>query len=159
MPAITLIYTSTRTEVWQWYWQAWRKKLWMYHASYFMCILAIAVSLDGHWPPRSGSVLYGLLTAAAVIIFFILFPQLMFKPHERTLIVGEGGIDTRIGRKSGTVTWEKVAAIQDTPDLTTIVGKNGNAFLIPNRAFNSEKDRREFLASVKHWQLRSVNPN
>jgi len=130
----------------------------MHHASYFACILAIAVSLDGRWPPRSsGSVLYGLLTAAALIIFFILFPQLMFKPHERTLIVSEGGIDTRIGRKSGTLKWEEVAAIQDMPDLTTIVGKNGNAFLIPNRAFDSEKDRSEFLASVRHWQLRRAN--
>lgn len=130
----------------------------MYHASYFACILATAVSLDGRWPPRSsGSVLYGLLIAVAVITFFILFPQLMFKPHERTLTVSEGGIDTSIGRKGGTVKWEEIAAIQDAPDLTTIVGRNGNAFLIPNRAFNSEKDRSVFLASVRHWQLRSAN--
>jgi hypothetical protein len=126
----------------------------MQHAYCVACILVIAISLDGHWPPRiSGSLLCGLLIAAAVITFFILYPQLMFKPQERTLTVSERGIDTSIGGKSRTVKWEDISAVQDAPDITTIVGKNGNAFLIPRRAFNSEKDRSGFLASVTAWRL------
>jgi hypothetical protein len=152
MPAITLRYTSARAEVWQWYWRLWRKRFWMHHAYYLVCILVIAISLDGHWPPRKDNVLIGLLIAAAIVAAFIAFPQIMFKPEERTLTVSEDGITTRIGKKTGTAKWEEIATIQDLPQMTAVMSKSGNAFLIPHRAFNSENEKSDFLTAVRTWQ-------
>ena len=152
MPTITLRYTSARSEVWQWYWRLWRKRFWMHHAYYLVCILIIAISLDGHWPPRSENVLVGLLIAGAIIASFVAAPQIMFKPQERTLTVSEDGIITKIGKKTGSAKWEEITAIQDLPQITALLKKNGNAFLIPRRAFNSETERSDFLTAVKNWQ-------
>ena len=156
MPAITLRYTSARSEVWEWYWILWRKKLWIHHTYYLVCMLVIAISLDGRWPPHKGSVLLGLLIAAVIIASFVAFPQLMFKPEERTLTASEGGIATRIGNKSASLKWEEIAAIQDRQDIIAVVGKSGRAFLIPRRAFSSEKERSDFLTAVKSWQAHNT---
>jgi hypothetical protein len=152
MSAITLRYTSARSEVWQWYWRLWRKRFWMHHAYYVLCILIIAISLDGHWPPRKEGVLIGLLIAAVMIASFIAFPQIMFKPEERTLTISEDGITTAIGKKTGSATWKDIAAIQDLPQVMAVLRKNGNAFLIPRRAFNSENEKSNFLTAVRSWQ-------
>ena len=61
-------------------------------------------------------------------------------------------MDTLIGKKSSSLKWEETTAIEDTPDLTTIARKNGGAFLIPRRAFKSDNERSEFLASIRMWQ-------
>ena len=45
----------------------------MYHAYYFVCISAIAISLGGYWFPRETAILYGLLTGTFVIAFSLSF--------------------------------------------------------------------------------------
>lgn len=152
MPAITLRYSSSRSEVWQWYSRLWRQRFWMHHAYYLVCSLVIAISLDAHWPPRKDSVLIGLLIAAIIITSFVAIPQIMFKPEERTLTVCEDGIATSIGKKSGSVKWEEIDTIQDLPETSVIMGKNGKAFLIPRRAFESENGHSDFLTAVRAWQ-------
>ncbi|WP_244547594.1 YcxB family protein [Bradyrhizobium sp. OK095] len=112
----------------------------------------IAISFDGHWPPRKVSVLIGLLIATAIIASFVALPQIMFKPEERTLTVCEDGIATSIGKKSASVKWKEIAAIQDLPEIAAMMGKNGKAFLIPRRAFNSENEKSDFLTAVRTWQ-------
>jgi hypothetical protein len=124
----------------------------MQHAFYLVCCLVIAVSLDGHLPPHKESVLLGLLMATIIVAFFIAFPQVMFKPEERTLTLSEDGITTRIGKKSGTAKWEEIIEIQDLPQTTVILRKNGNALLIPRRAFNSESERSDCLTAMRTWQ-------
>ena len=102
------------------------------------------------------SVLIGLLVAAAIIASFIAFPQIMFKPEERTLTVSEDGITTRIGKKTGIAKWGEVAEIEDLAQTTAILRKSGNAFLIPRRAFNSENERSDFLTTIRAWQAQKA---
>jgi YcxB-like protein len=155
MPTITLTYTSKRSEVWHWYWRSWRKKLWIYHAYCLVMLPVLAVLfLDRHWPPHDyKNVLYGLSAAVAIVGFFIAFPQIVFKPQVRKLTVNEDGIATTIGKKSGTFKWQSIAAIEDTPELIMIRRTNGNALLVPRRAFNSEQEKSDFLAALNTFRL------
>jgi hypothetical protein len=156
MPTIALTYASRRSEVWRWYWRVWREKLWMYHAYCFVFFPLMAVLLfDSQWPPQDyRHALYGLLVAAAIVAFFIAFPQIVFKPQVRQLAIGEDGISTTIGKKSKTFEWGSVTEVEDTPNFIMIRRTNGNAFLIPDRAFNSEQEKGDFLAAIKALQAR-----
>ena len=155
--AITLTYTSSRQEVTEWYWRMWHKNLWIHHTFFFIVIFGYALASDGHWPPNFSTIIYGFLAAAAVIGFFIAFPQLAFKPQVRTLTVSEDGIQTNIGNKSGSVKWNEIRSIEDTNDLKIMVRRNQNAFLIPQRAFQSEKKRCTFLEAIQTWQSKSAS--
>ncbi|MGJ5036070.1 YcxB family protein [Bradyrhizobium sp. HKCCYLRH3059] len=156
--AVTLKYASTRAEVWDWYWRAWRKKLWVLHAYSALFFIALALIWDGHWPPHDyAKLLYGLLAAGVFVVFLVAFPQLMFKPQHRELTASEDGLYTKIGNKSRAWSWREISTIEETPELVTITGKNGNALLIPRRAFDSEEHKRLFAAAVETWHRRGAN--
>jgi hypothetical protein len=89
------------------------------------------------------------MAAVAFVAFFITFPQIVFKPQLRKLTDNEDGLATTIGKRSKIFNWESIAAIEDTPEMITIRRTNGNAFLVPRRAFNSERERSDFLAALK----------
>lgn len=147
---MTLKYALSRKEIAQWYWRVWLQKLWMYHAGFFVMVLFIVICTV---PRDSGTLPIAVIIASAGLFFFISFPQIMFKPQERSLIVNEGGIDTQIGRRSGRVQWKEVARIEDTPDTIVITRKKTmNAFVIPRRAFKSENERSDFLSAIRTWQ-------
>jgi hypothetical protein len=149
---ITLQYTSSREEIWRWYWRKWRQSLWMVHA-FFVVVLAFLA-----FTARSDTftftplrVLYALLAIAAMEAFFIGFPQLAFKPQIRTFTVNETGIETKIGRHSGSVNWSQIKSIEDSQGEIIIARRNGNAFLIPERAFRSQTERTAFLSKINNW--------
>src|SRR5437588_1071185 len=155
---ITLQYTSTRGEVPHWYWRMWRKRLWKIHAGVFAMVLFITIGRDGNWPPHDYHVLmYGLLVASGIVLLLIYFPQLMFKSQLRTLTVNDEGIQTTIGRRSGKRKWPEIGSIEDTPeDIIIINRKTYNAFLVPTRAFQNEKDRNTFLSTIRMRQSKAA---
>jgi hypothetical protein len=147
----TLRYRSSRAEVWRWYWRAWRKKLWAIHV-----LVALAVSFV-----RSGSSLGAVHTARwllfsavlfpVIVVLFAAIPQVMFKETERTLEVSPEGWSTRIGKQKGSRSWTQVASIHEDGGAVEIVGTNGNALIIPARAFSSREAKELFLNDVRQW--------
>jgi hypothetical protein len=47
----------------------------------------------------------------------------MFKPQVRTIIFDAQGINTTVGKKSGSVEWREVQSVEDTADNIVIVGR------------------------------------
>lgn len=146
-----LQYHSKRSEVWSWYWRAWRKSLWRVH---FAIGVVLGVLLSGS---KITAVhlselvqMTGLFFLAAVLLSSLI-PQILFKAQERRLDVTSDGWSTKIGTKSGSRKWAQVAAIEDLPESVIIQGANGNALVVPNRAFASEAQREAFVRSIQQW--------
>src|SRR5258708_5188235 len=123
----SLSYRSSRSEVWHWYWTAWRARLWRVHllVAAFLAlmlpdILGVPVTISSH-------VLCFFGALPAVTFFFALWPQVMFKSKERTLLVGPDGWSTKIGNKSGARRWAEIASVQEARDSVVITSTTGNA--------------------------------
>ena len=147
----TLRYSSTRAEIWRWYWHAWKTKFWRLHV-----LLAAAsawivtVTVDGSIDFRH-YFLYCAIALPLVIISMALWPQVMFKSKERVLHVGPNGWSTHIGTQSGSRSWAHVASVQDTHDAVVITGTTGNALIIPARAFQDPSSKQQFVKDAQGW--------
>src|SRR5581483_6777015 len=123
---ITLEYSSTRKEVWQWYWRLWRKKYWYYHLLVWAYIFYLFYK--NPFLNIFEKCIYGFFSGIITILLFISFPQLMFKPQVRRLTVSENGIYTTIGKNSGSIGWDQIVGIEDQNDTIIITRKkSGNA--------------------------------
>lgn len=147
----TLRYSSTRREVWQWYWRRWRERLWVVHA---VVAAGAGYGLSSSHPADTRLAAWAIYAIAAfpvVVAIFAIIPQARFKPAVRTLIVGPEGWSTSIGPKSGARRWAEVSAIREDADAIVIQGTNGNALIVPQRAFRSESERNAFLHDARQW--------
>lgn len=148
--AISISYASRRDEVWQWYWRAWRQGLWRTHACVFLITASLgALALYGGWPNNAVEWAIVLSIGLLPLAFFALFPMIKFKPHTRTLVVSESGIDTTVGKLSGTVPWEDISCVREDGGKLIIQRRNLNAFIIPERAFETSEARLEFRDFVQ----------
>lgn len=146
-----LRYSSTRPEVWRFYWRTWRRSLWLIHVFAALGIgLVVSGAING--PLRVGPWLTWALVAFPVVVAgFAAFPQIVFKARERTLEVGSDGWSSKIGRLTGSRSWAEVASIDEEPEAVMIRGANGNALVVPSRAFESPEQRRQFVSDVRKW--------
>jgi|SRR6185503_2095042 len=109
----TLTYSSTRSEVWRWYWRAWAAPtgLWRLH---FAAALAIAllVWLSGVSPIDESRRFFiaSTIWIAAAFLAMVLWPQLRFKPAQRTLMLDSDGWETESGRSPVVVPGKTFAA-------------------------------------------------
>jgi hypothetical protein len=170
--AFVLRYRVDRPEIWTWYWYAWRQPrgLWSY-----WIVVGAAVATASYFirtagrPGTSNDVLVSLVIAFAVCAFFILYPQLMYKGRERVLQVSAAGIDTSIGTMSAHRDWKDISLILDRGEYIAAVvaggiplgvfwlrTSNGNAFIIPNRAFGDPLERAAFLQQARSWHMVNV---
>ncbi|MBI1424060.1 MAG: hypothetical protein GC149_11380 [Gammaproteobacteria bacterium] len=147
----SLRYSSIRSEVWHWYWKAWKSRLWWHHVSIavFFCAGYVGIGLKNTDPVIWGE--YFILALIAITAIFSSIPQILFKSKERKLNVGPNGWDTQIGKKNGARNWNEVATIQNDSGKVIITSKNGNALIIPERAFIDTEDRERFLKDIKGW--------
>lgn len=156
---ITIQYSSRRHEVWAHYWRLWRQKLWRLHVGLFIVVaLGLAVGLSGwHLSPVAIAVIAipgGLLPC----LILALYPLAMFKPQVRTLTIDRAGLTTSIGKLYGEVPWRNVEAIVDQLELIIIRRTNGNAFVIPARAFASPAERTAFLSAARETRAATLKP-
>jgi hypothetical protein len=152
--AIEIRYSSRRAEVWNWYWRTWLKGFWRLHLAVALVICAGAFALRGAASPEV-SLLQGLAISAVVVAAMVLYPQLKFKPQERTLIADEDGVRTTIGRRSGSRMWSEISSISEEQGTIVLSGGKRNALIVPPRAFGSDEARTDFLNFVKRAKAAS----
>lgn len=102
-------------------------------------------------PDSMRQVLVATAWGLGAIAWLPLVPMIAFKAQERSLSVDEGGYSTVIGKQSGERRWAAIRLIADVRDDIVLVGTNGNAMIIPRRAFATDEERQKFLASIKAW--------
>jgi len=151
---MTVRYRSSRKEVSEWYWKKWRERFWLYHVIFFVLIVTVSV---GRWPPRSSTdVVRGLTLGLLAVIGAMAYPQIMFKPQDRTLTASEHGIDTEIGKIRRHIEWNEIGRVEDESDVILIIRKrSGNAFIVPGRAFQSPQDRETFYKAIRDWHAKT----
>ena len=163
----TLKYRAERRERWNWYKRSFLspRGLWGYWlvVALVMSVVVLGIQIMGYPVGISGYVF-----AAAILIvllgFFVTYPQVAYNPRERTLIVSEKGIESTVGTAVGKRAWQDVASITDYGETIAIViaggtrfgpfwirTLNGNAFIIPNRAFANPTQRAAFLEDTQAW--------
>ena len=76
--------------------------------------------------------------------------MIQFKPEKRELAINDSGIQTSIGKHNKLIPWGDVAEIREERGAIVIQGRNLNSFIVPNRAFDDENQRKQFgdLASA-----------
>lgn len=140
-----LHYALSRAEVWRWYWKAWRRRLWMYHA--FVAALGALLVWQAlqkvHGP---ATWVFVVLEPPLLIGFMIAWPQIRFKSAERRLVVGSDGLETWIGKQHAVYPWTRFRTVRPTGDDIVLELKNSNAFIVPNRALESDAQRDAFVA-------------
>jgi hypothetical protein len=156
---ITIEYSTSRAEIWRWYWRAWARPqgLWRYHIFIAVCVFMVFYLFkhQGQDALRLATT-GGLVALALVLALFPLWPQLRFKLELRTLSVDPLGISTKVGTWHAVIPWTEVGRITPVADEIFIEGKNGNAFIVPNRAFTAPQQRVEFLERVGQWHQGAV---
>jgi membrane protein YdbS with pleckstrin-like domain len=147
---VSLRYASRREEVWRWYWRSWRRTLWNIHLRIGLVAFALAfLVIDAGRAPTPFSLAAATLVALGLIGFLVLYPQLRFKPELRTLTADEEGLKTAIGRRRGAIPWSKIARIAEDHGYVIVESRSGNAFIIPPRAFESERVKADLLSLAR----------
>ena len=152
-------YTSTRGEVWRWYWRAWARPLglWRFHA-------LISLAVPAAWATRHTGESFDFarfagafaLTFAACLLLFPLWPQLRFKPQRRILTIDSMGWTTQVGNLHGSRSWAAVRSVEDRPDAITLVSSNGHALIVPNRAFSGKRPVSAVLTATRRGCARTA---
>jgi hypothetical protein len=147
--SLSVVYALRRDEVWRWYKVAWKHRLWPFHA--FMLVMPIGLFLalrhDGDW---LNAVVSGGIIGLIACVFMVVYPQIRYRPEERTLTVDDAGVRGVRGKSDYFVKWEKIARVEDDGDSLVISERKLNAFIVPHRAFASNADRaafRDFVAA------------
>lgn len=147
LPGHTLRYRSARGEVWRWYWRMWARRYGAMHL--VMAVLVAFAATGGHSISRF---LWAIVIVfPLIVVVSAAFPQLVFKPKERTLVLSEEGWSTVVGKQAGERRWAQVERIEETGDGLIILGKEGNAMIVPPRAFDSDAQRSDITADVLRW--------
>jgi hypothetical protein len=155
----TVKYASRRSEIWRWYWRAWKRPagLWRFHVIFGLVFAFFLAVLLAPGPFRLGYfftvAVFGTL---ACVIFLPLWPQLRFKPAVRTLTIDAEGLVTAVGAVSGSRSWKDVRSIEESDGAIVITGNNKNAFVVPERAFTDSSVRKQFLEAARQWHTAAV---
>jgi len=92
-----------------------------------------------------------LILFPLVFLVFASIPQIKLKKEERILEVNPDGWSTHIGKIYGSRKWEEVKSIVEEDNRIIITGINGNALIIPERAFNDTQEKQVFLNDIRSW--------
>ena len=85
-------YASRRGEIWNWYWRAWRKRLWKTHLLTFLAVGVAAMaglSAKGRGTISPTSFLVAPAFGLLSILWMPIYPQLRFNPQVRSLKVDQ----------------------------------------------------------------------
>jgi hypothetical protein len=148
--AFRIEYASRRAEVWAWYWKSWRRTLWKTHLAVFLIALTAVFLSGGGTNHPIKSIISAAGVGSLLIASMVVYPQIMFKPKTRIILMGSDGIETSIGNISARRTWGEMRSVLEEDGSIVLTVKNGNAFIVPARAFPSADVRADFLAFAQH---------
>jgi hypothetical protein len=86
--SVTLEYASNRSEVWHYYWRAWRQRLWIFNLAFFLAIFTLTLGTVRH-ELKAADIILAVLLGLLPQLFMALYPQILFKPQVRSLSVDE----------------------------------------------------------------------
>lgn len=109
----------------------------------------VVLALTKRGPPSPNIVALAAGCGLLSILWMPLYPQLMFKPQTRVLEVSQDGVSTTIGRCSARRSWREIRSVSQDGDYVILSCHNGNAFIVPPRAFQSADDRQTFLTFAR----------
>ena len=146
-------YTADRADVWRAYGRTWHhSRLNAMRAVIFFSAFVLA---HAHLSESAGGPAWrlgmALLIAPLPIVALALLPVLLVKSDERVLTISPSGVATTIGKRSADVPWTKIGRIDSDERCTYIVGRSGNSFTIPHRAFPDGATRTEFVDRATRW--------
>ena len=95
-----------------------------------------------------------IVATGTSIVLFSLWPQIRFKPQTRVLTLNAEGFKTTIGSRSAQRHWRNIRQIEEQGGTIVIIGNNGNAMIVPRRAFATDAVRRDCLQTVQQWHAR-----
>jgi hypothetical protein len=144
-------YTSRRREVWDWYWRAWRERLWKTHLLVFLTVSVTVYLYEEESAALSPAAAVLAFACGLISILWLpLYPLVMFKPQVRTLEIDQDGISTTIGRRSARRAWVDIRSVSEQDGYIIILNRNGNAFIVPPRAFASMEERQGFVSFLQN---------
>ena len=155
----TVNYSSRRSEIWRWYWRAWKRPagLWRFHVMFGLGFAFFFAVLLEPGAFRLGYFLtVAVIVTLACVIFFPLWPLLRFKSAVRTLTINADGLVTAVGSVSGSRLWKDIRSIEESEGAIVITGNNKNAFVVPERAFANSGERKQFFEAARQWHSAAV---
>ena len=170
--AFVLKYRIERREIWRWYWWAWRQPrgLWRYW------IVVGAIVATGSYllrtaahPSTSNDVVVSLVIALATSpfssctrrsctrdanVFFELARPGWTHRLAQCLLIGTGRTLRQLSNRG---TYIAAIVAGGIPlGIFWLRTLNGNAFIIPNRAFEGKSERLAFLQHARNWHAASA---
>lgn len=144
---VTVQYAIRRDELWSWYWTAWKRRLWIYHVAIVaMTILTfVQLGVGGSLAP---AIVAGSAVGLMLVGVMILYPQIRYRPEERTLTFDETGLSYQRGEKAGRMQWSRIRSVTGNGDAIVVMDRGQNAFIIPGRAFRDAGQRGEALVKI-----------
>ena len=97
--------------------------------------------------------LYVLVSAVCIFPLLLTWVFIRAKTSERILTLSDQGIYTEIGKIKANYPWSKVKDVKDLQKYILLVNRSGNAFFIPNRAFENAEQRSILLSEISRWCL------
>jgi len=92
-----------------------------------------------------------LVVFPLIVVLLAAWPQIKFKPQERTLRVGPEGWSTAIGKASSSRAWSEIALVYLSDDAVEIQNTDGNAMIVPLRAFAGREQMEQFSQDAHVW--------
>lgn len=98
-------------------------------------------------------VFFAIAWTLGMFCFVIAMVFVRGKTQERTLSISEQGISTQTGSVDAQLPWSGVKEVKDSGSYILIVGRTGNSFFVPPRAFDGPEERDRFLSEIRRWHL------
>ena len=153
--SLTIEYALTRSEIFQ---SCWRSIATSPKFRNTILLYSVAIGLISPLfralfsePLRARDLVGAALWGMGFFLFIPFWTSIRGKTAKRTLTVSPDGISTEIDRIKAQIPWSKIRMVTETPQFILIARSNGNAFLVPNRAFSEPDQKVEFLNAVRQW--------
>jgi len=145
---LTVRYALTREELRAWYKVTWLRRLWVYHLA-IAVLLCGSLTLAGIGGSTASGFAVGGAASAMVIAFMVVWPQLRYRPEERSLTFDAEGLSFARGSQTGRMAWAQIGSVADADGGVIVTGRNQSAFIVPTRAFGGEAEKAAAFNTIR----------
>ncbi|RZJ46367.1 MAG: YcxB family protein [Brevundimonas sp.] len=152
---LTVRYALTREELWAWYKVSWLKRLWVYHLA-IVAMSCVTFALFQVGGSSVSGVIVGACVGLGLMLFMVAWPQVRYRPQERTLTFDAEGLSYVRGPQTGRMPWKQIRSVADAPEGVVITGHSLSAFIVPNRAFGGDAEKAEAFSAISDLYRRAL---